>query len=414
MKTRLITLGLLLIADISPGQTYTKIIDTDGYLVSPVWSPNGDTIAFVCATGRDQIYFYSLSDGTTTRLSSPCCENKSCSALSWSMDGQRVTFSVFPGYPDTPEIYCLTIGEETPLQVTAMDGFPSAASWSPDGSEIIYSWTKTIVTATGASLDRDLFRLQFNEGSTPRRFLDTSDNTDQPSYSPDGGRIAFTSGRDGYEWESFRIYVLDLSRGRTQQITTGDGWSRNGLAPDDYGPQWSPDGRWIAFYRLTYDNPEDPDINLFLVPSGGGSEIPLTETVWENGYHFNACPSWSPDGQRIVYARNGDIWMLSDFWETVESHVKTVTPPDAFLLEQNYPNPFNATTTITYRLSRPARVELKVYDLLGHEIAALADGHRDAGLHTETWDAGALPTGIYVCRLKAGDRVAALKLLLQK
>jgi hypothetical protein len=81
--------------------------------------------------------------------------------------------------------------------------------------------------------------------------------------------------------------------------------------------------------------------------------------------------------------------------------------PQSFELEQNYPNPFNPTTAIRYRLLAPSGVEgsavsfvsLKVYDLLGREIAVLVQGARQAGTYTVRFDASSLPSGVYVYRL---------------
>ena len=71
-------------------------------------------------------------------------------------------------------------------------------------------------------------------------------------------------------------------------------------------------------------------------------------------------------------------------------------------LEQNYPNPFAASTTVRYGLDRTQRVRLAVYDVLGREVALLAEGVRSQGTHRVVFDAGALPSGVYLFRLTAG------------
>jgi hypothetical protein len=73
-------------------------------------------------------------------------------------------------------------------------------------------------------------------------------------------------------------------------------------------------------------------------------------------------------------------------------------PVECTLL-QNFPNPFNPSTAISYQLSEVSRVDLRVFDVLGREIAVLVEGMRFAGTHTIEWVAGSLPSGIYVCRL---------------
>jgi hypothetical protein len=89
--------------------------------------------------------------------------------------------------------------------------------------------------------------------------------------------------------------------------------------------------------------------------------------------------------------------------------------PAAVYLEQNYPNPFNPVTTI--RFAVPASrgvVSLRIYDLLGREVAVLADGTVAPGVHTVEWDARSLPSGVYTCVLRFGGTMQARKLLLMR
>ena len=86
--------------------------------------------------------------------------------------------------------------------------------------------------------------------------------------------------------------------------------------------------------------------------------------------------------------------------------------PDRTSLEQNYPNPFNPSTAIGYRLTTAGRVTLKVYDLLGREIATLVNEVRGAGKHSVIWNAGAAASGVYFCRLAAGSVTDTKSMLL--
>lgn len=70
--------------------------------------------------------------------------------------------------------------------------------------------------------------------------------------------------------------------------------------------------------------------------------------------------------------------------------------PATVSLDQNYPNPFNPTTTIRFTLPVASEVTLKVYDLMGNEVASLVSGHREAGEHTVPFDAGRLASGVYL------------------
>jgi hypothetical protein len=88
--------------------------------------------------------------------------------------------------------------------------------------------------------------------------------------------------------------------------------------------------------------------------------------------------------------------------------------PESNLLGQNYPNPFNPSTEIRFGLSQPLHVRLIVYDLLGREVAKLADEDMDAGYHSVTWNANNVSSGVYIYRLSAGDFVQVRRMVVMK
>lgn len=90
--------------------------------------------------------------------------------------------------------------------------------------------------------------------------------------------------------------------------------------------------------------------------------------------------------------------------------------PETYSLAQNYPNPFNPTTVISYGLQVPGRVTLKLFDLLGNEIAVLVDEEQSAGTHeyklsTKNYK---LSSGVYFYQLRAGSFVSTRKMVLIK
>jgi hypothetical protein len=89
-------------------------------------------------------------------------------------------------------------------------------------------------------------------------------------------------------------------------------------------------------------------------------------------------------------------------------------PITSFALHQNHPNPFNPSTTISFDLPTQSVVTLKIFNVLGQEVATLVDGKVDAGRHQEQWDAGRLASGVYFCRMSAGDYTAIRKLMMVK
>jgi hypothetical protein len=88
--------------------------------------------------------------------------------------------------------------------------------------------------------------------------------------------------------------------------------------------------------------------------------------------------------------------------------------PAAWSLEQNYPNPFNPLTEIRFAMPRAELVTLKVYNLLGQEVATLVDGLMQAGAHRATFDGASLASGVYLYRVKSASFSATRKMLLMK
>jgi hypothetical protein len=86
--------------------------------------------------------------------------------------------------------------------------------------------------------------------------------------------------------------------------------------------------------------------------------------------------------------------------------------PEKFALYQNYPNPFNPSTTIEFSLPHSSYVALKVFSLLGEEVATLAGQDFTAGIYKVEWNPKGVASGVYLCRLVAGSFVETKKMLL--
>ncbi|MBI5058898.1 serine hydrolase [candidate division KSB1 bacterium] len=134
------------------------------------------------------------------------------------------------------------------------------------------------------------------------------------------------------------------------------------------------------------------------------------------------CPA---ENTGVIVLTNGeDYWgpryIYNEIFEYVEHHLAAPEPPDAraapreISVVQNYPNPFNASTTIAYNLQMTGYVSLRVFDLLGREVAVLEDGVVQAGMRRVTFDGSDLASGIYIARLDAGANSQATKLMLLK
>ena len=137
----------------------------------------------------------------------------------------------------------------------------------------------------------------------------------------------------------------------------------------------------------------------FDLPDGGGIVI-LNQT----GTHYYVCTHHVSIGMKGTITVNA----ITD--------VKTINGiiPDNFILMQNYPNPFNPTTTISFSLPYKSFVSLKVFDLLGREVATLVNEQKPAGTYTQKWNAQNFTSGIYFYRLQAGNYIETKKLILLK
>ena len=88
--------------------------------------------------------------------------------------------------------------------------------------------------------------------------------------------------------------------------------------------------------------------------------------------------------------------------------------PSQYVLSQNYPNPFNPTTTIRFSTPKAGNITLKIYNMLGQEVATLMDGFKPAGSYSVVWNAENLASGMYIYRLQSGNEMISHKMLLLK
>ena len=151
------------------------------------------------------------------------------------------------------------------------------------------------------------------DGKNQRRLTNNRADDWFPSWSPDGKRIVFISERDGHPrrripgWFTSEIYVMDADGGNQQNLTNHPS--------DDRNPSWSPDGQRIVF-QSDRDNDRGHNIEIYVMDADGNNQLNLT-----NNLTNDEDPSWSPDGKRIVFSAQREGHVENKFGITDEIYV---------------------------------------------------------------------------------------------
>jgi Tol biopolymer transport system component len=239
---------------------------------TPSWSPDGTRLVF--DGGRfPHITLYAIqADGTGLR-SVLGKASRFDFGPSWSPDGSWIAFvrgetpagadSTFAVHPDGSGLRRFT--------VSTVKGTPS---WSPDGKRIAFVG---LVTSRGADGRRhgqsEIFFVR-SDGSGLRRLTHSRKDDRAPVWSPDGTRIAFTSDRNARLEEQDDIYVMRADgSGQTRLTENQSSPTQDALLGHDFGPSWSPDGTRIAFTSGRDGNDE-----LYVMNADGSCETRLTDT----------------------------------------------------------------------------------------------------------------------------------------
>jgi TolB protein len=210
----------------------------------------------------------------------------------FSPDGSRIAFSGFVGDPQNDQIFVVDVATGlAPVQLTSCPGtepncFSDFPVWSPDGTKIAFTH--------GDGFDNndnpvnEQVWVMDADGSNAHALTSGVDPKDQvPDWSPDGSRIAFSSGQFGSEG----IWTMNADGSNQRQLT---GCAPTDPAPcengDDFGTAWSPDGSKIAFLRdLT--NLDIADRPVYVMNADGSNPTRITPAL---GIH--AVPAWQARG----------------------------------------------------------------------------------------------------------------------
>ncbi len=167
-----------------------------------------------------------------------------------------------------------------------------------------------------------------------------------------------------------------------------------------------PDGKqWAATSMYASANGNDLSTRLLYNPTIAHSEDWTVNVAWPNGMVTTLTQLDVPsDGFTVVHMPSAPT----------PGNPEVIVNPAINVEVSNYPNPFNPTTNIEFTLSEAANITLSIYNLLGQEIATLASGTYEAGLHSLAFDAAALPSGLYMARLETPTGSVVHRMLLAK
>lgn len=244
--------------------------------ITPVWSPDGQRIAFVTQRdGNREIYLVNANGSDLVNLTQHPSEDWT---PAWSPDGKEVGFS--SNRQGNWEIFVVN-ADGTNLRQITNDGTGNLSPvWSPDGTMMAFSskrdgdWEIYLMPAPDSQglVRGQQTRLTYAEG-----------NDLSPLFSPQGDRIAFESNREG----NVEIFVMPVPGAQTQVSAGGSNQVNlsNLSFADDHGPVWSPDGRRLVFYSNRAGN-----WDLFVMTDNGESVINLTNSPDMD----EQAPSWRP------------------------------------------------------------------------------------------------------------------------
>lgn len=236
-----------------------------------------------------------------------------------------------------------------------------------------FTFYTTVLTRDSVGYDGSTY-LYYDNSAEPKFKIDTSHNVYLSPSLPNSNYVIYKLGAD-----------------------SGDAWFNN--------PEWA----WVASVDSGFAFSQPTVIKKF--EYGPAQPYALAKRWLASGFGF-VYEEWPETGQFST------ITACVIAGDTFGILVSVPPPPGelpkAFVLHQNYPNPFNPTTTIGYELPRPGFVTLKIYNILGEEIAVLVDGFQNAGNYQTPFDASGLPSSVYFYRLVTAGKIMVRKMILTK
>jgi Tol biopolymer transport system component/predicted Ser/Thr protein kinase len=309
-----------------PERLLAETVLNSGTIDAPylAWYPDSRWLAMVGGDKLEEgptLLLHSVETGEQRRLTSPAPYSLGDSCPSFSPDGGTLAFFRWTSWPNS-DLYLLDVTRDVrpagqPKRLTFGNWRASSPAWNADGKTLIFSASSNLwrVDTSGtdapqrlagvggnaahpaisphgnrlafsqAITDINIYRIELSAGHTsatpPEKFIYSTRGEDSPQYSPDGKKIAFVSERSG----SPEVWVCEADGTNTRQVTYLRGPSIGNK------PSWSPDSRRLTFEANIEGHPE-----VYVIDAGGGSPQRLTSNPAGSGN-----PSWSKDGRWILF-----------------------------------------------------------------------------------------------------------------
>lgn len=286
-------------------------------------------------------------------------------------------------------------GDQDIKNETVVDDFESGLTgtwWTPEQSGSTEGYDPEF---TSVEIDNNIVNL-FSESTGAMR-INYGWDTDETSHLIREYRGSKTTPKFGAD-RILQVYVFGDGNGNKFRFMVRDG---NGELE---GSTWYTVD-WLGWKLVTWNMAEDETVAW---ANGNGT---LNGNLYLDSFQLTYTPGQPATG-----------FILFDDLKAVEMGLATSTEespvaadiPEEIELKQNYPNPFNPTTNISFGLPQKSRVDLKVFDMLGREVATVYSGVKAQGFHTVSFDASNLSSGVYLYRIETDFGVISKKMTLLK
>jgi hypothetical protein len=325
------------------------------------------------------------------------------------------------------------------------DGFPEAVLGAGDNDDLIYC-------TPGSGVDTTRHRWTYDTNGSSTLAVTTIMDVNLDSWKDviagtwyNGNRVIALAGYSSDNigdtiWTNFaggpvmKVVVCPDLNGDYFEDVLVSSWASYAqvLSGHDGAELWRyymGDDVWAIHWA--YDINED-DVNEVVAGSFTGSVTLINgidgEAIWTcptNQKIFTVRPIGDVNGdgkadiiagQQLLNNVGGKIFLISGGTVEPDAVDDDLIVPRDHIIISNYPNPFNARTTISYSLPHDSRVKLEIFNLLGQRIQTLSDDYQKEGAHKVLWDASVdwISSGVYYCKLVAGEEVSSTKMTVLK